>query len=309
MYSILTHSISKNYKGFQALKNVNLAVKPGEIYGFIGLNGAGKTTMMRMLLNMIEPSEGHALILGQEVRQVSPLFWNNVGYLIETPHSYPNLTVAENLDLYARLRLIPSSVRAQRIKDLMDQLALTPYKNRLVKELSLGNNQKIGLIKALIHRPKILLLDEPTNGLDPEGLTHVRQLLIHLAKDEGVTILISSHILNEMEKMFTAIGILHHGQLLRQESRAEYLKNAHHRLLITFSSVEEATKAKNIYAQKHIDWSASETVYQLRLTALEDLAAKQQLLISNGILPTEWHEEVENMEEYFLSVLRKAGKK
>ncbi|MDC7953134.1 ABC transporter ATP-binding protein [Liquorilactobacillus mali] len=309
MYSILTHSISKNYKDFKAVSNVDLAVKAGEIYGFIGLNGAGKTTMMRMLLNMVDPSEGNALILGQEVGKAAPLFWNNVGYLIETPHSYPNLTVAENLDLYGKMRLIKRPIREKRINYLMDQLALTSYKNFLVKDLSLGNNQKIGLIKALIHQPKILLLDEPTNGLDPEGLTHVRHLLVHLAKDEGVTILISSHILNEMEKIFTTIGILHRGKLLRQESKVEYLKNAKHQLQITFSSVEEVIEAKDIYKQHKVNWVNSETPYQLRLAEFKDIAAKQRILIDNGITPVEWHEEVESMEEYFLSVLKEADKK
>ncbi|VDG20419.1 ABC transporter, ATP-binding protein [Lactobacillus zymae] [Lactiplantibacillus mudanjiangensis] len=218
MAAITTTNLTKRYSKFIAVNQVNLNVETGAIYGFIGLNGAGKTTTMRLLLNMLKPTDGKAILFGQDVRRAPAAFWNQVGYLIETPHAYPHLTVAENLDLYGQLRLIPKTIRQHRITDLMDRLELTPYRNVPVTNLSLGNNQKIGLIKALIHRPRVLLLDEPTNGLDPQGLAVVRQLLTHLAQDEGVTVLISSHILGEMEKMFTAIGILDHGTLLRQQT-------------------------------------------------------------------------------------------
>jgi len=302
MEAIKTEQLTKRYQSFQAVNQVNLSVQTGEIYGFIGLNGAGKTTTMRLLLNMLKPTSGHIKLLGQNIQQVPSEFWNNVGYLIETPHAYPHLTVAENLDLYGQLRLIPKSLRKQRITMLMDQLELTPYRNVSVQNLSLGNNQKIGLIKALIHQPKILLLDEPTNGLDPQGLAVVRQLLTHLAHDEGVTILISSHILGEMEKMFTTIGILDHGRLLRQQTRADYLKSANQHLALTFADTQTTIRAQQLLTDHRVTTRIT-APNQLQLAETQNTTANLQLLLQHQLLPIDWHQEVESMANYFLNVI------
>lgn len=189
MLSIIqTKKLTKSYGSKNSVYDINLTANEGEIYGFLGLNGAGKTTTMRMLLKMINPTSGEIYYSGQSISKLPSEFWNQVGYLIETPHAYPNFTVEENLILYARQRLIPDSEIKKRIYDISQQLLLDNYLQVKVKDLSLGNNQKIGLAKALIHKPKILLLDEPTNGLDPEGLVVVRNLLLEMAKD-GTTIL------------------------------------------------------------------------------------------------------------------------
>ncbi|VDG30830.1 ABC transporter, ATP-binding protein [Lactobacillus zymae] [Lactiplantibacillus mudanjiangensis] len=302
MAAITTTNLTKRYSKFIAVNQVNLNVEAGAIYGFIGLNGAGKTTTMRLLLNMLKPTDGKAILLGQDVRRAPAAFWNQVGYLIETPHAYPHLTVAENLDLYGQLRLIPKTIRQHRITDLMDRLELTPYRNVPVTNLSLGNNQKIGLIKALIHRPRVLLLDEPTNGLDPQGLAVVRQLLTHLAQDEGVTVLISSHILGEMEKMFTAIGILDHGTLLRQQTRADYLTAATQHVALTFADATTTAQARQLLTTKQIAVTTTATT-QLQLSDTRDTAAKLQLLLSHHLLPLDWHQEVESMAQYFLNII------
>ena len=302
MAAITTTNLTKRYSKFTAVNQVNLNVETGAIYGFIGLNGAGKTTTMRLLLNMLKPTDGKAILLGQDVRRAPADFWNQVGYLIETPHAYPHLTVAENLDFYAQLRLIPKTIRQHRITDLMDQLELTPYRNVPVTNLSLGNNQKIGLIKALIHQPRLLLLDEPTNGLDPQGLAVVRQLLTHLAQDEGVTVLISSHILGEMEKMFTAIGILDHGTLLRQQTRADYLTAATQHVALTFADATTTAQARQLLTTKQIAVTTTATT-QLQLSDTRDTATKLQLLLNHHLLPLDWHQEVESMAQYFLNII------
>ena len=192
---IATEKITKRYKDVVAVSDLSLNVRKGEIYGFLGLNGAGKTTTIRMLLGMINPASGKAFINGKKVYAGNHELWKEIGYLVEVPYSYPNLTVRENLEIIRRLRLLPDNSAVDRI---IDQLKLNAYANRKAKNLSLGNAQRLGLAKALIHNPQILILDEPSNGLDPAGIFEIREFLQDLAKNHGVTIFISSHILGEI---------------------------------------------------------------------------------------------------------------
>lgn len=300
MLAIETTELSKKYHDFQALKQVNISIQQGSIYGFIGLNGAGKTTMMRILLNMIKPSAGQAKILGENVATVQPSFWNQIGYMIETPHAYPNLTVSQNIDLYGKMRLLSKADRDKRAMELMNALQLTQYKDTLARNLSLGNNQKIGLIKALIHHPKVLLLDEPTNGLDPTGLTVTRQLLIKEATEYGTTILISSHILDEVEKMVSHIGILHHGKILLQQSKAEFENNARKRLLLSLPDKDEQQKAKLILRSFQIQSDSESNKLVLPLQSDKMLNEVEALLANNHLFPVSNHVERESLEKYFL---------
>lgn len=300
MLAVETTELSKKYHDFQALKQVNISIQQGSIYGFIGLNGAGKTTMMRILLNMIKPSAGQAKILGENVATVQPSFWNQIGYMIETPHAYPNLTVSQNIDLYGKMRLLSKADRDKRAMELMNALQLTQYKDTLARNLSLGNNQKIGLIKALIHHPKVLLLDEPTNGLDPTGLTVTRQLLIKEATEYGTTILISSHILDEVEKMVSHIGILHHGKILLQQSKAEFENNARKRLLLSLPDKDEQQKAKLILRSFQIQSDSESNKLVLPLQSDKMLNEVEALLANNHLFPVSNHVERESLEKYFL---------
>jgi len=300
MLAVETTELSKKYHDFQALKQVNISIQQGSIYGFIGLNGAGKTTMMRILLNMIKPSAGQAKILGENVATVQPSFWNQIGYMIETPHAYPNLTVSQNIYLYGKMRLLSKADRDKRAIELMNALQLTQYKDTLARNLSLGNNQKIGLIKALIHHPKVLLLDEPTNGLDPTGLTVTRQLLIKEATEYGTTILISSHILDEVEKMVSHIGILHHGKILLQQSKAEFENNARKRLLLSLPDKDEQQKAKLILRSFQIQSDSESNKLVLPLQSDKMLNEVEALLANNHLFPVSNHVERESLEKYFL---------
>ncbi|MGL3799170.1 ABC transporter ATP-binding protein [Lactiplantibacillus plantarum] len=300
MLAVETTELSKKYHNFQALNQVNISIKQGSIYGFIGLNGAGKTTMMRILLNMIKPSVGQAKIFGENVATVQPSFWNQIGYMIETPHAYQNLTVSQNIDLYGKMRLLSKADRDKRAVEMMNALQLTQYKDTLVRNLSLGNNQKIGLIKALIHHPKVLLLDEPTNGLDPTGLAVTRQLLIKEAAKYGTTILISSHILDEVEKMVTHIGILHHGKLLLQQSKAEFEDNSRKRLLLSLPDKDEQQKAKLILHSYQIQLDSESNKLVLPLQSDRMLNEVEALLEKNHLFPISNHVERESLEKYFL---------
>lgn len=300
MLAIETTNLTKKYQDFQALDQINLTIKPGEIYGFIGLNGAGKTTTMRTLLNMVKPTSGHVDILGQDVSKVPSEFWNQVGYLIETPQAYGNLTVSQNLDLYGKMRLIPKKERQQTINKLMNDLRLTPYKDKLVMDLSLGNNQKIGLIKALMHHPKILLLDEPTNGLDPVGLTAVRQLLLKESQQNGTTILISSHILDEMEKLITSMGIISHGKLLEQLKMTEFNATASKYLQLQFQSSNQLQQAQLLLSKSDYLIELTTNSLKVLLKKASDVDGIKYLLQANHLLVDSSLVIQESLEHYFL---------
>lgn len=210
---IKTDCISKRYGKMIAVDNVSLSVKKSEIYGFLGLNGAGKTTTMHMLLGMTHPTSGAAYINGGKVSAGNYRLWQDVGSFVETPHAYPAFTVYENLDMTRRLYGINDK---KVIDDVMDKLSLGSQKNKKVRTLSMGNAQRLGIARALIHKPSIVLLDEPTNGLDPVSIVEVRKLLLDLAHNQNTTIVISSHNLSEVSQIVDTIGIIHNGRLLQE---------------------------------------------------------------------------------------------
>lgn len=212
-YVIETERLTKNFGALAAVDQVSLHVQEGEIYGFLGLNGAGKTTLIRMLLGLARPGSGKVFMEGRPILSDRQGPWARVGYLVEMPYAYPELSVFENLLLIARLRNLRGKGP---IDQIIEQLQLEPYRHVKARNLSLGNAQRLGLAKALMHRPAILILDEPSNGLDPAGIVEVREMLQAMAKDQGVTIFISSHILGEISRLANRIGIIHRGRLLQE---------------------------------------------------------------------------------------------
>jgi ABC-2 type transport system ATP-binding protein len=213
---IVIRDLAKHYGPIRAVDGASLTVAQGEIYALLGLNGAGKTTTIRVLLGMITPTSGNVSLFGQPVFQCAQDMWRRVGYLVETPAAYPELTVTQNLRLYARLK----HVAPQAIGEVIARLGLEPNAHRRTRDLSLGNQQRLGLAKALLGDPKLLILDEPANGLDPAGVTEIRQLLKDLAAG-GTTILLSSHILAEVARLATRIGIIHEGQMITEMSAGD----------------------------------------------------------------------------------------
>src|SRR5512138_3815342 len=212
-YAIETNNLSKFYGKIRAVNSVNVRVKRGEIYGFLGLNGAGKTTTSRALLGMIRPSEGNVRVLDQAVGPNGRGPWTQVGHLVESPSAYPELTVRENLEIARRLHGISNPSATSHV---IDRLGLLSYADRKAGTLSTGNLQRLGLARALLHEPELLILDEPANGLDPAGVVEIRELLETLAHEKGVTIFMSSHILTEVDRLATRIGIIHKGRLIEE---------------------------------------------------------------------------------------------
>lgn len=297
MKVIETKGLSKQFGKKRVITNVNLNVDQGSIYGFLGLNGAGKSTTMRLLLKIIRPTSGTIFIEGRDVATLPAGFWNRVGCMIETPHAYPNFTVAENLIMYAKQRLIPQKQIMERISTLSRQLLLTPYLHAKVKDLSLGNNQKVGLAKTLIHQPKILLLDEPTNGLDPESLVAVRNTLKELAAN-GTTIFISSHLLGEMEEMVTQIGILAHGRLLRELDFDQFNRERKSKLAIQIDAKQAALT--NFLTEKGLTVSSTGKQLLVSGVATADYASLLNAIENQDFRPTTFQPIQEDLESFFL---------
>lgn len=298
---ISTINLTKIYGKMHAVNNINLSVKAGEIFGFIGLNGAGKTTTIRMLLGMISPTSGQCYIQGQRVRAGNISTWGDVGYIVETPYSYPELTVRENLEIVRKLRGIEDK---SCVNWIIKKLKLEKHESKKVKYLSLGNTQRLGIAKAMMHKPKILLLDEPTNGLDPAGIVEVLQLLMDLAKNSGVTILVSSHKLNEISRIATNIAIIHDGKLIKKV-RAKQLEQELKKSLILDG--KDKTSMKSILSKAGY---LSEDVSVLKLqgkNAVNNPDKIATLLVNAGHPPTLLKVEKEDLEEYFLRILKEVG--
>ena len=220
---IVTNQLTKKYRCFTAVNDVNLRIQKGHIYGLLGPNGAGKSTVMKMLLGLVKPTRGSFQVNGMTMPRDRARILSNTGSLIETPAFYGNLTGYENLDIVRKILGLPQSS----IDEALDLVRLTEYKDRLAKQYSLGMKQRLGLASAMLGNPPILILDEPTNGLDPTGMHEIRNLIRSLPKRFGSTVLISSHILSEVELMVDDVGVLNHGRLLFQGTMKELKGLAH----------------------------------------------------------------------------------
>jgi ABC-2 type transport system ATP-binding protein len=282
--------VTKRYGEVTAVDRVSLRVDQGEIYALLGLNGAGKTTLIRILLGMIAPSNGSVHVLGAAVGAGERSAWSKVGYLVEEPAAYPELTVRENLEVVRRLRRLPGSA-----DNVIDRLALAPYADRKARALSMGNLQRLALAKALIHRPDLLILDEPVNGLDPAGVVEIRALLAELAREHGVTVFLSSHLLAEVARLAARIGILHHGRLLREFDPHGLDQDLRRRLLIATLDDE---KARTVLEANGYHPDGGLALTDERAIAHPDHIAT--LLVEAGCPPTRLLVEEEDLETYFL---------
>lgn len=211
---IETRNLTKRYKNFVAVNDVSMHVRKGSIYGFLGPNGAGKSTTMKMLLGLTAPTSGAFEIDGMRFPDSRVAILKEVGSFIESPSYYANLTGRENLDIIRRILGLPASS----VDEALELVGLSEFGGRLAKKYSLGMKQRLGLAEALLGRPPILILDEPTNGLDPAGIHEIRNLVKSLPKAFDCTVLVSSHMLSEIELVADDIGILNHGTMLYEGS-------------------------------------------------------------------------------------------
>jgi ABC-2 type transport system ATP-binding protein len=295
-YVIETNQLSKKYGDVHAVNSIDLQVKPSEIFGFLGLNGAGKTTTIRVLLGMIRPSEGNVKVLGQALGRGGRGPWAQVGHLVESPAAYPDLTVHENLDVVRRLHGI-SDPKA--VDVIMEKLSIGSYSKRKAGTLSMGNLQRLGLARAMIHSPSLLILDEPANGLDPAGVVEIRELLVDLAKN-GVTIFMSSHILTEVDRLATRIAIIHKGRIIEDldASRLEQFRAKRLEIRVRDFAKAHALLNKANYAAtlKQDSIFISDT---RALTAPDEIA---RMLVQADLPPTHLAVEQQNLEEHFMQL-------
>ena len=219
---IETENLTKSYGDFTAVSHLNLHIRKGSVYGFLGPNGAGKSTTMKMFLGLTSPTSGRFQIDGKSYPRNRTAILKDIGSFIEAPSFYGNLTGEENLEIIRRILGLPKSA----VADALELVGLTQYKKRLTKKYSLGMKQRLGLAGALIGHPPILILDEPTNGLDPVGIHEIRTLVRSLPEKYDCTVLVSSHLLPEVELMADDIGILNHGRLLFEGTMASLKRTA-----------------------------------------------------------------------------------
>lgn len=297
--TIETINLGKRYGVVRAVERLSLRVAEGEIYAYLGLNGAGKTTTIRMLLGMIRPTTGYAQVLQTRVRLGRREPWESVGYMVEVPHSYSELTVYENLEVARRLH--PGVPHAATLR-IIERMGLAAYSDRRAGILSHGNAQRLGLAKALIHTPKLLVLDEPANGLDPAGIVEIRELLLELAREQGVTVFMSSHNLAEVARLAQRIGIIHEGQLVQELSIAELERNRRRLLLLRARDAAAAHRAL-LAAGQVAEILADGTILLGSASAVDHPDEINALLVQAGIPPTRLLVEEEELEQYFLRLV------
>jgi ABC-2 type transport system ATP-binding protein len=297
--AIETENLSKHYRQVRAVQQLTLQVSEGEIYAFLGLNGAGKTTTIRMLLGMIRPTTGTARVLQSRVKLGSREPWATVGYMVEDPHAYPELSVWENLEVARRLH--PGTPPAA-VGQVIERLNLAEYAQRKAGTLSHGNAQRLGLAKALIHSPRLLILDEPANGLDPAGIVEIRQLLRQITHQDGGTVFMSSHILAEVSRLAMRIGIIHHGQLLQELSIDELERNRDRRLLIGVQEVERAQRSL-VAAGQAVEILPDGTIQLKDAAAVSHPEEINRLLVKAGTPPSRLVVDEEELEHYFLRLV------
>jgi bacitracin transport system ATP-binding protein len=295
-YAVRTHNLTKRYKDISVVNKLNINIKKGEIYGFLGQNGAGKTTTLRMIMRLVKSSEGEIELFGQS--NYSRDIYKKIGAVIEYPGFYPNLTAEENLEIHRRMIGIENK---EYVKEALDAsgLNINEIKHKKVKNYSLGMKQRLGIARAMLHKPELLILDEPTNGLDPIGIKEIRETLIDLRNKNGITILVSSHLLSEIEHLATEIGIIHKGILCEEIDYKELQKRNRKYLKIKVSN----DKKTCFLLENKLGITDYEVSEKNILRIYEKFDSSSQIartLISNDIDLHEMHVSVDNLEDYFV---------
>lgn len=297
-FLIETKQLTKIYGEQTVVSTVNLHVKKGRIYGLLGRNGAGKTTIMKMILGLTPITSGEVDVFGRNIKGQEKRVYPRIGAIIETPGFYPNLTGTENLEIFATLR---GTAAPHAVENAMKVVGL-PYKDKkLFSKYSLGMKQRLGIANAILHDPELLILDEPTNGLDPIGIAEVRDFIKNMSVERGKTILISSHILSEISLLADDIGIIDHGVLLEESSMSELEKKNRKYILLQVSDIPKASLI--LERQFHLKDYSVQDDHTLRLydTAL-DMGEINKSLVTQNVTVISSQLCNDTLEDYFKKI-------
>ena len=294
--AIATHALTKSYGGVRVVDDVGLRVPEGAVYGFLGPNGAGKSTTMKMILGLVRPTSGKVKMLGERMdRQNRLAVLAHVGSLIESPSCYKHLTARENLDIIRRLKGLPPAS----IDEALGTVGLARTGRKLAGQFSLGMRQRLGLAAALLGNPRLALLDEPTNGLDPEGIHEMRALIRSLPQTHGTTVLVSSHLLSEVEQMADHVGIISRGQMVWQGALGDLRARARRQL--AFRTTDDRRAARLLGATEQDGWL-------LAPFADDATVARSSLaLAQEGVGVVRIEERSESIEDIFLELTEGRG--
>ena len=298
MYAIETRGLTHRFASEPALQDVNLAVPDGSIYGFLGPNGAGKTTTLRLLLGLLRRQAGGISIFGKPFERHRLEILRQVGSSIESPSLYGDLTAAENLEVWRRLYRCP----AGRIATTLDLVGLSGTGAKRAAQFSLGMKQRLAIAVALLHEPTLLVLDEPTNGLDPQGIIEMRQLLERLNAERQVTILVSSHILSEVERFVTHVGVIHRGTL-RFQGTLEALRARQTESSFTVLDVSDKARALSVAAAMGLDGRVDGDRIVLRALDRESTGTLAGRLVEGGVTLYEIATVRKDLERIFLDMV------
>ncbi len=297
-YTLKTTNLSKYYGSKKAVDGLNINVRKGDIYGFLGQNGAGKTTTIRMIMGLIKPTHGEVSLFGQRVLPGQHSHYGRIGSIIETAGFYPNLTAVENLEIHRRLMGVTNK---DYLEEALELTGMTDVRNKKVKGFSLGMKQRLGISRALLHKPELLVLDEPTNGLDPVGIKEVRKLILDLSMKRKITVFISSHILSEIQQIASVIGIIHDGQLLEEIGFDELKKK--NRSYIELKTSDDKKASFLLEDSLGItDYTIVEQGLVRIYERLNESAAINRVLSENGLEINGISVMNDTLEDYFLQL-------
>lgn len=294
-YIVDTKNLTKRFGKEYAVKDLDMKIPKGEVYGFLGPNGAGKTTTIRMLLGLMKPTTGTVSVFDKDLKKEKIEILRKVGSLVENPSYYPHLTAYENLEALRKILQIPK----KRISEVLEIVRLTNATNKKVKGFSLGMKQRLGIAASLLHQPDLLILDEPTNGLDPSGIIEMRNLIKQLPAEYNMTILISSHLLSEIDQIATSVGIISKGKMIFQDSIDKMRKLAQQNVIL---KVNDSEKAWQFLLAKGVQAENKEGAVYLREQSDQGIANAVRLLVQDGFSIYRVEEEKRSLEDIFLSM-------
>lgn len=303
-YILQTNHLTKIIDGKELVTDVNIHVKKGEIYGFLGPNGAGKTTVMKMITNLWKPTKGTVELFGKTLETTSYEVLKRMGSIIEFPTFYEHMSGKDNLQLHCEYM---GYYNKGSIDEVLEMLNLEEAANKPVKSYSLGMKQRLGIARAILCKPELVVLDEPTNGLDPAGMKQLRDLFKMLCSEYGITLIISSHLLSEIESIADTIGVINHGKMMKEISMKEIseMNTAYIELAVT-----DTQKAAYVLAEKmelnnfKIINDSKIRIYEVNITTQK--ISKELML--NGVEITSINKHTETLEDYFLKITAEVGK-